>query len=122
MIMKIWIIVLSALLMCSNLWAEEKKVELDKKVIPPQKQNRSDLSINLEVFMDGSDISFYSDRNIENMYVWVKKTTGETVMSDTASLVTGQTYTFSIGDVVSDIYVLEVKIEDTLYYGYLEIY
>lgn len=56
------------------------------------------------------------------MYVWVKKTTNEIMMSDTVSLVSGQTYTFFLGDIESDVYILEVKINGELYYGYLEIY
>ena len=39
--MKFLTIVLNALLMCANLWAEEKKVELNKKAENQEKPNNT---------------------------------------------------------------------------------
>lgn len=56
--MKVLVIILSALLLGSNLWAEERKVELDKRILFSNKPNRSDTSISLRVVSDGSYVSF----------------------------------------------------------------
>ena len=60
--------------------------------------------------------------NINELYFEVKTVTGTIITSETISLVAGQTYTTSIGEVESDVYILEVKINGEIYCGYLEIY
>lgn len=114
------VFILSVLLLCSNLGAEERTVELKKKVetLP----NRSENSINLIVVNDGNNLIFSSIDSFDFFYFDIKTITGETVMADTISLVANQSYTISIENLECDIYVLEIKIGDELYYGYLEIY
>lgn len=71
---------------------------------------------------EGNIITFTSESIIEVLYFEVKTLTGETVTSETISLVAGQTYTTTIGEVESDVYILEIKINGETYCGYLEIY
>lgn len=71
---------------------------------------------------EGNIITFTSESIIEVLYFEVKTLTGETVTSETISLVAGKTYTTTIGEVESDVYILEVKINGETYCGYLEIY
>lgn len=118
--MKVLVIILSALLLGSNLWAEERKVELNKnKEFQP---NRSEYSIPLSVTQDDNLVNLTSTVNVADVYFTVKTVVGEVVLSDVISLPANQTYTFSLGNVESDVYILEVKINGELYYGYLEIY
>ena len=56
------------------------------------------------------------------MFIAIKTVTNEILLSETFSLVAGQTYTTTIGEVESDVYILEVKINGEIYCGYLEIY
>lgn len=114
------VFILSALL-CIELLAEERKIEIEKKTdekIP----ERSTTCSNLSVVNEGNIITFTSESIIEVLYFEVKTLTGETVTSETISLVAGQTYTTTIGEVESDVYILEIKINGETYCGYLEIY
>ena len=116
--MKHLVIILSALLLCSNLQAEQKNVELRKKA---KGANRSE-TFCPTVTHDGIFLSFSPEENINELYFEVKTVTGTIITSETISLVAGQTYTTSIGEVESDVYILEVKINGEIYCGYLEIY
>ncbi|MBQ8519916.1 MAG: DUF3244 domain-containing protein [Bacteroides sp.] len=117
--MKYLVVILSALFLCSDLWAEERKVELYKNVEKPE---RSENSINLTAKSDGNIVTFYSEKNVQGLFVAVKTLTDEIITSEIISLVAGQTYTLSVGEIESDVYILEVKINGELYYGYLETY
>lgn len=117
--MKHLMIILGALLICSNLWAE-KKVELRKR--RNEGADRSEICVNLTAISDQKIITFISETNIESFYYEVRTITNEILLSETFSLIAGQTYTTSIGEVESDVYILEVKINGEIYSGYLEIY
>ena len=118
--MKHLVIILSALLLCSNLWGEKREVKLEKKEL--DKPYRSETSTKLSIIQDGNFISFSSENNINEMFIAIKTVTNEILLSETFSLVAGQTYTTTIGEVESDVYILEVKINGEIYCGYLEIY
>ncbi len=118
--MKHLVIILSALLLCSNLWGEKREVKLEKKEL--DKPYRSETSTKLSIIQDGNFISFSSENNINEMFIAIKTVTNEILLSETFSLVAGQTYTTTIGEVESDVYILEVKINGETFCGYLEIY
>lgn len=120
--MKKIVIILSSILLCLSLWAEERKVELKKEDTKQNTHERSGPSITPLVKLNENTLSLLSEGTFDNVHVVIKTITGETVMADTISLVANQSYTISIENLECDIYVLEIKIGDELYYGYLEIY
>lgn len=121
--MKHLVLILSALFLCNfNLQAEEKKIELEKKGANQNNYDRTDFSTKISVIQDKNLLLFSSEENINELYFEVKTVTGITITSETFSLVAGQTYTTTIGEVESDVYILEVKINGEIYCGYLGIY
>lgn len=112
--MKIWIVILSALLMCPNLWAEKKKVELNKKVENQEKPNRS-LVYEPTAAIDGTNIILYSDVTME-MSVCIYD--ANNILVQTLTLTCMGEADFDLLHTLPGEYRIEISCGQVFYYGY----
>ena len=112
--MKIWIVILSALLMCPNLWAEKKKVELNKKVENQEKPNRS-LVYELTAAIDGTNIIPYSDVAME---MSISIYDANDILVQTLSLTCTYETDFDLLLTSPGEYRIEISCGEDFYYGY----
>ena len=68
--------------------------------------------------IDGNTISIFSDITIQNVQVAVKDMAGNVIYANTIAIPSKQNYSFSLDDIESGNYVLEVIYMNKYYYGY----
>lgn len=117
--MKRLLIILCVFLVTASIRATEVSIKFEK--ICDGYENDRSLSLQPYASHDGSIIHLYSDFPIETMQVTVKDAMGNILSWETISLNPEQPYTFSIGDVATGVYMLELNDGRNKYRGYFEI-
>ena len=111
--MKHLLIACLALFCSATSWAEEIKF-----IKSEAGQDLRSIVIEPTASIDGNFISIFSDITIQNVQVAVKDMMGNVIYSNTIAIPAKQHYSFTLDNVESGDYVLEVTYAYKYYYGY----
>lgn len=102
-------------LFCINALGEETSIQL----MPRSHTSTRSLSVDPTAIHDGNTVSiYYAEYQLCNIQVTVKDLSGNTVYSNVISVSYNQPYSFTLNNVGSGKYVLELKYESKSLYGY----
>lgn len=118
--MKRLLIIFCVFVSAISSWSTEVNIKFIEVESIYQENDRS-LSLQPYASHDGNIIHLYSDFPIETMQVTVKDSMGNILSWETIALNPEQPYTFSIGDVATGVYMLELNDGRNKYRGYFEI-
>lgn len=107
-------------LFCIQAFGEEVNIELHKDT--PIGIGTRSLSVDPTATHDGNIVSiYYANYLLANVQVTVKELSGNTVYSNVISVSYAQPYSFTLSNVESGEYVLELSYENKTLYGFFKI-
>lgn len=95
-------------------WAKEE-IKFIKEEMP---EDLRSIVIEPTASIDGNIICIFSDITIQNVQVAVKDMAGNVIYTSTIAIPAKQHYSFTLDNVESGDYVLEVTCADKYFYGY----
>lgn len=117
--MKKLIVLLSIILSMTSLFAEEKKIELNKK-ISVKKEYRSGFS-ELIATQDDSTLRLYTDKFTNKCRITVTDGMGQTIYTETVSIIPESPHVFTLDNAEKGMYQLNIETDEATYYGIFEI-
>lgn len=113
--MKTTIVTLALLFGFLSLFAEEKKIILNKATL---NRDRRSITYDPVATHDGNLLHIYTEWLMENCQITVTDTNGQIVFTETTTLFPEQPYIFSITMTGEGTYRLEITQRESCYYGY----
>lgn len=102
-----------------TLFAEERSIELQKSVFEGEWRS---LTFPPTVTHDGNILHIYSDIPLDNLQVIITDlSTDNAFIYDNITVLRGQPYTLLLENTDSGTYKIELKVEDTSYYGFFDL-
>lgn len=100
-------------------FAEEKSIEIKKMVYGPEYRS---LTFTPTVTHDGNILHIYSDIPLDNLQVTITDlSTDNAFIYDNITVLRGQPYTLLLENTDGGTYKIELKVEDTSYYGFFDL-
>lgn len=113
--MKRLIVLLTALMSMTSLLAEEKEIKMQKE-LTDKKEVRS-ITSELIATQDNFILRLYTNKFTDQCQITVTDETGQTVYSETVSIIPKQPYLFTLDNAEEGMYQLNIKTEEAIYQG-----